>query len=388
MFIFLAIVGLSILVFFHEFGHFLFAKIFKIRVEEFGLGYPPRLGGMIFYESGFLGFWKKKKVKFFLGKKLPSQADKHTVYSVNLIPFGGFNKIKGELEDENNDQDSFFSQPWWKKILVALGGVLMNFLLAFLIYSFCYMVGLPQDVGDINGGKVLRPIGVQINMVESGSPAEIAGLKMGDIIVSLDGQKFQKLNEIQDYVKTKVNASLKMEIKRHKETMKKEMEVLPVGEVFKDMEGDYGVIGIGLSETAIVSYSLFSAIRLGFQTTVSMITQIFSGLWMIFKNLILYQRMIGKIMGPVGITTMTSQVARIGIVYFLQFLALISIAIGSFQIVPFPGLDGSRILFSFIEGIKGSPINRRAEMIVVNAGFYILLLILIVITYKEIVQLF
>lgn len=388
MFIFLAIIGLSVLVFFHEFGHFLFAKIFKIRVEEFGLGYPPRLGGIVFYESGFLGFWKKRKVKFFLGKNMPSQAKKNTVYSVNLIPFGGFNKIKGELGDEDKDSDSFFSQPWWKKALVALGGVLMNFLLAFLIYSFCYLVGLPQDVEDINGGKVLRPVGVQISMVMPDSPAGAAGLEIGDVIVSLDGEKFQRLDEVQDYVKTKINGSLKIEIERNREIMEKEVEVLPAEDVFKDVKENYGVIGVGLSETAIVSYPFFQAVSLGFQTTVSLIAQIFSGLWMILKNLIVYQKVVGKMMGPVGIATMTSQIARIGIIYFLQFLALISIAIGSFQVVPFPGLDGSRILFSFIEGIKGSPINRRAEMLVVNAGFYILLLVLIVITYKEIVQLF
>jgi len=391
MSIFLAIIGLSVLVFFHEFGHFLFAKIFRVKVEEFGLGYPPRLGGFVFYKSGFLGFWKKLKIKFFLGKNIPTQAEKNTIYSINLIPFGGFNKIKGELGDEDNDSDSFFSQPWWKKALIALGGVLMNFFLAFLIYIFCFLIGIPRDIGEVNGGKILRPVGIQIDMIMPDSPADIAGLKIGDIIVSLDGQRSQNIKEIQDYIKSNINKSLNIEIIRQKETLVKEVNIVAAEDIFNDLEElnkSSGVIGVSLSQTAIVAYPLFRSIGLGFQATISLIAQIFSGLWMILKSLVINQRVVGKMLGPIGIAAMTSEVAKIGIVYFLQFLGLISIAIGSFQIIPFPGLDGSRILFSFIEGIKRKPINRRTEMILINLGFYILLLILISITYKDIIQLF
>ncbi len=388
MFILLAIIGLSILVFFHELGHFLFAKIFKIRVEEFGIGYPPRFGGVIFYKSGFLGLWKKLKVKFFLGKNIPPQAKKNTIYSINLIPFGGFNKIKGELGDEDNEPDSFYSQVWWKKILVALGGILMNFFLAFLIYSLCYSIGIPQDAEQIEGGRVLRSVGIQISMVMPDSPASEAGLKMGDVITSLDGQKFQKVKEVQNYIKSKINNSVDIGFRRHSETMVKKVNVIPSRDVFNDSEESYGVIGIALAETAIVAYPFFKAVSLGYQTTISLIGQIFSGLWLILKNFITHQEIAGKMLGPVGIAAVTSEVAKVGILYLLQFLGLISVAIGAFQIIPFPALDGSRILFSIIEGIKGKPINRRTEAIIINLGFYILLTILIIITSKEIIQLF
>lgn len=402
MFIFLAIVGLSVLVFFHEFGHFLTAKIFRIRVEEFGFGYPPRICGLVPVKEkrNWLEIiWSKISgrrlqsgkitgLKFFWGKKEPAEAKTETIYSLNWIPFGGFNKIKGELGEKNNDTDSFYAQVWWKKALVAAGGALMNFFLAFLIYTLCFSIGVPQDINQIKGGRILEPIGVQISMVAPDSPADKAGLKMGDVIISLDGRKFQKVEEIQNYIKPKINDTVEIEVKRQEKIIRQEVGIVPSKEVFNDAEEPYGVIGVALSETAIVVYSLFKAIVLAAQRTISLIGQIFLGLWLILKSLVVHQEIIGKMLGPVGITAMTSEVAKVGVIYLLQFLGLLSVAIGAFQIIPFPALDGSRILFSFIEGIKGKPINRRAETIMVNLGFYVLLMILIIITSKEIIQLF
>ena len=389
MFIFLAIVGLSILVFFHELGHFIVAKIFKIRVEEFGLGYPPRICGFIVSPPGSLRAEDKKPgLKFFWGKNKPVEAKKKTIYSLNWIPFGGFNKLKGELGEEVNDPDSFFAQVWWKKALVALGGMTMNVLLAFLIFALCYFIGLPQDIEQVKGGKILYPVGIQIGMVMPGSPADQAGLKIGDIIVGLDGQEFKEVVEIQDYLKTKLNQSLEIRIKRQKEIISQIVDVVPAQQVFNDMEESHGVIGIALSQTVVVAYPWYRAIILGIKTTILLTGRLFHGLWLILKNLIVHQQMIGQLIGPVGITAMASDMARVGFVYLLQFVGLLSVAIGVFQIIPFPALDGSRILFSVIEGFKGKPINRRTEISLINIGFFILLLLLLFITCREIIGLF
>ncbi len=382
MFIFLAIVGLSILVFFHELGHFVVAKSFKIRVEEFGFGYPPRICGFIFRGS------QGSSGTFFWGKNEPPEAKTKTIYSLNWIPFGGFNKLKGELGEEKKDSDSFFAQVWWKKAAVACGGVAMNIFLAFLIFAFCYFIGVPQAIEQAKGGKILRPVGIQIGLVAPDSPAAEGGLKIGDVIVGLDGQSFQKVEEVQNYIRAKNNQSLEIEVRRREEIIKKTVNILPAYTVFKDMEESYGVMGVALSQTAIVAYPWHQSIILGAQTTVLIVGKLFSGLWLIFKNLLVRQKMIGELLGPVGITSMATEIARAGFIYFLQFIGLLSVAIGAFQMIPFPALDGSRVVFAIIEGFKGGPINRRVEAVIVSLGFYILLLLLFFITSKEIFRLF
>lgn len=382
MFIFLAIVGLSIVVFFHELGHFILAKIFKIRVEEFGFGYPPRV-------CGFVRSSKKKfRFKFFWSKNEPLEAKTRTIYSLNWIPFGGFNKLKGELGGKSNDDpDSFFVQVWWKKALVAVGGILMNIFLAFFIFALCYFVGLPQDVEQINGGKILRPVGIQIGMVMPNSPADQAGLKIGDVILSLDGQEFKQVKEIQDYIEIKLNQSLEIKVERQKEIISQVVNVVPSEQIFDDMKESRGVIGIALSQTVIVSYPWHQSIILGVKTTISLTGRLFQGLWLILKNLVVHQQMIGQLLGPVGITTMASDMARVGFIYLLQFIGLLSVAIGVFQVIPFPALDGSRIVFSIIEGVRRKPISSKIELISINIGFYLLLLLLLFITVREIFNL-
>ncbi len=382
MFIFLAIVGLSVVVFFHELGHFILAKIFKIRVEEFGLGYPPRVCGFVKSSD------KKSRFKFFWGKNEPLEAKTGTIYSLNWIPFGGFNKLKGELgEESNNDPDNFFTQVWWKKALVAVGGILMNIFLAFFIFAICYFVGLPQDVEQINGGKILRPVGIQIGMVMPNSPADQAGLKIGDVILSLDGQEFKQVKEIQDYIEIKLNQSLEIKVERQKEIISQVVNVVPSEQIFDDMKESRGVIGIALSQTVIVSYPWHQSIILGVKTTISLTGRLFQGLWLILKNLVVHQQMIGQLLGPVGITTMASDMARVGFIYLLQFIGLLSVAIGVFQVIPFPALDGSRIVFSIIEGVRRKPISSKIELISINIGFYLLLLLLLFITVREIFNL-
>ncbi len=427
MFVFLAIIGLSVLVFFHELGHFLMAKILGIRVEEFGFGYPPRICGFVWLRrsklSSFLknhfaaiscffiknGFLKRhlafNRVKFFWGKNIPSQAEKKTIYSLNWIPFGGFNKLKGEL-DGLEDKDSFFSQTWWKKALVGLGGVAMNITLAIFIFSFLYSTGISQDIDFIEeNSRVLRPIGIQVSMVAPNSPADRQGLKMGDIIISIDGYSFKQVQEIQDYIKTKINQSLTIQIRRDKEIIARQVEVLPYNQVFTESvnqlldeqeqnkinnpaDETHGVIGVALSRAAIVVYPWHQAILMGFKATASLISQLFYGLWLIFKTFLLKRQMLGEFLGPVGITAMTAQVAHLGYVYFLQFIAFLSVAIGAFQIIPFPALDGSRVLFAIIQGIKGKPISHRIENTIISLGFYLLLGLLFFITFKEISGLF
>ena len=386
MFIFLAIIALSILIFFHEAGHFLMAKIFQVKVEEFGIGYPPRMGGFVF---------QKGKPKFFWGKKNPTLSSNQTIYSLNWIPLGGFTKLKGEM-NALQEKDSFSAQVWWKKVLVSAGGAIMNIFLAIAIFSFLCIIGIPRDLSQENltTGKIVGPVAIQIGGVFSGSPAHEADLQVGDILLDIDGQKFTEVIETQNYIQGKIGKSIKIKVERGQEIMTHELSVLPYQDVFKDESNidedvlNKGFIGVSLSKTALVRYPWYQAIVKGWSMTLYLLGQIFYGIVLIFKTLIFKHKMIGGVLGPIGITQMISSMAQVSFIYLLHFVAVISVAIGAFQLIPFPALDGSRIVFALFEGLRGRPFNQRVEMITTSVGFYLLLLLMVVVSFREIVNLF
>jgi len=386
MFIFLAIIALSILIFFHEAGHFLMAKIFSVKVEEFGIGYPPRMGGVIF---------EKGKPKFFWGRKNPISSSDKTVYSLNWIPLGGFTKLKGEM-NVLSDKDSFSAQVWWKKVLVSAGGAIMNILLAVAIFSFLCLIGIPRDLSQENlvAGKIVGPVTIQIGGIFPDSPALEANLQVGDILLDIDGQKFTEVAETQNYIQDKIGKFIEVKVERKQKIITQELSVLPYEDIFKDENNseesvlNKGFIGVSLSKTALVRYPWHQAIVKGWSMTFYLLGQIFYGLGLIFKTLIFKHKMIGGVLGPIGITQMISSVAQVSFIYLLHFVAVISVAIGAFQLIPFPALDGSRIVFALFEGLRGRPFNQRIEMITTSVGFYLLLLLMVVVSFREIVNLF
>lgn len=392
MFTILAIIGLSVLVFFHELGHFIAAKSLGMRVEEFGFGYPPRIAGVV---------RKGNRLKFFWGKHIPQGAKEKTIYSINWIPFGGFNKLKGELGGDTS-KDSFFVQSWWKKVLVGIAGSGLNIVFAMVIFSFLYFSGIPQDSDALGKNAIIqRSIGIQIGMIADKSPAQQAGLKIGDIITHIDGNRFEIIEELQIYVGARAGENVAVEIRRGKETYVYDIDVLSYGEVFaptpldealgiveREQDENRGVIGVSLSHAVIASYPLHQALWLGVKSTFLLMGRLFYGLWLIVKTLVTQQKVIGGFLGPVGITVMIADMARVGYIYFLQFVAFLSVAIGVFQMIPFPALDGSRVLLAVIEGIRGRRLRYQTEAVIISIGFYILIFVLLIITFREITKLF
>lgn len=371
-------IALSILVFVHELGHFLLAKAFHIQVEEFGIGYPPR----------FFGFVKSKgKRKFFFGKNVPPPDKGQTIYSFNWIPFGGFNKLKGEF-GRSKEKDSFSNQVWWKKMIVTFGGVFGNIVLAILVFTLCFTMGVPQ-LAEQEAVGAQSPLGIQILGISPSSPAAQAGILPGDIVSQIDGQSFSSVEEMQAYIRQRNNIPLIFAIKRGEEILSLEVTPQPANTIFPDLEDDYGVIGVSLGETILVSYPLYQSFGLAFKHTMALTGAMFSGLWLMFKTLFVQGTMIGDVIGPVGLVSMSGQMAQVGFVYFLQMLGLLSVAIAVCQLIPFPGLDGSRIVLALIEGLrKGRAIPERVEATIMNIGIYLLMILLIFITYKDIANLF
>ncbi len=364
------ILVLSVLVFAHELGHFLTARRFGVRAEEFGFGFPPRAFGLYKKADGqWQSVWGAREVK--------DAAD--TIYSVNWLPLGGFVKIKGENGENENETDSFASRPIWQRAVMLSAGVVMNVALAMVLIIAGFMVGLPQALdGELDARAQVSDRKIQIIQVVKNSPAETAGLQIGDTILSIDNQEFSGFNELQSYVNGKVGAQLDYKIKRGQTLINENITPVFMPDIGK------GGVGIAITETGIVSYPWYLAIWEGIKATFILLWAIIVAFYELLKGLVFGQGVAADLAGPVGIATITGQVARMGFVYLLQFTALLSINLAVINFFPFPALDGGRVLFLIIEKLKGKPVKREVEGAIHNIGFALLMLLILLVTFRDV----
>lgn len=333
------VIVLSVLIIVHELGHFFAAKATGVPVEEFGVGFPPRA----------------------YGRKWRS-----TLYSINWIPFGGFNKISGEVDP--TVPKGLASRGYGVRLLVLGGGILMNLLLPFVLLSVAYMV--PHDI--VSGQ-------VTVEEVAPDSPAEMAGIQAGDTIISVEGHEIKSGGDISRYIQLNLGTEISLTVE-HADATTETVELTPR---WRPPEGE-GAVGIGYTtENAVTvseSYPPWEAIPIGARSCI--------------ESLVLYKNgILGMIMGtipfkpagPVGIVQVAGEVAHSGISPVLELTAFISIAIAITQLIPFPALDGGRILFVLLEWIlRGKRVSPKTEGIVHSIGFMILLALLVLITYQDI----
>ncbi len=313
------------------------AKKFGLLVEEFGFGLPPRI-------------WGKK-----IGE---------TIYSINALPFGGFVKIFGEdgLEEQGK-KGSFTSLKIWKRSLILFAGVFMNFLLGWLVISIVFSIGIPKAI--------------LITEVVPDSPAAEIGLIAGDKITN-----FSELDEFIKYINDNQGKTVNLEVER-------------LGEVFSiqavpriDPPEGQGALGIALVEGGLPKMGLFSSFYEGLRTSVEIIKGIAVAIFSLLKSAFVGEATLESVAGPVGIVKITAQASSLGFIYLLQLLALISLNLAVINIIPFPALDGGRLLFLVIEKIKGSPLNPKFERLANAAGMALLLLLMFLITVKDISRFF
>lgn len=362
---------LSLLVFVHEFGHFWTAKKCGLRPDEFGFGFPPRA----------IGVYKNKEDKWAIvkGKKDPDDAI-DTIYSLNWIPIGGFVKL-GEDDDPGDNPNHFNSKPIYQRAIILSAGVTMNILLAAVLFSFGFMVGLPQRVTpDMASGAKISNHHIQIMEVIPDSPAEKAELVMGDSIIDVNGISVTTVEELQRYSNDLVGTEVTYTFKREQ----REFEKVIVPELRS--ETNKGGIGVSIVETAIVSYPIHLAIVNGFTSTIYLTGRIFQGFYDLFRGLFTGQGMTEEVGGPIRIAEITGQVARMGFSYLINFTAILSINLAIINILPIPALDGGRLLFLFFEKIKGRPMKKELEGTMHYIGFVLLMLLVAVVTYKDIVR--
>jgi regulator of sigma E protease len=351
----LFIIVLSLLVFVHELGHFLVAKKTGMKVEEFGFGFPPRLFGV-------------------------KRGD--TIYSINWIPLGGFVRIKGESGDHKGDPDSFASKKVWQRFSVLIAGVAMNFVLAAMLFSIGFMMGLPQVIDErLPASARVSDSELTIMTVVEGSPAAKVGIQQGDVIATIDGQVFTSADDARVYIAKESSDGIILQVKGQngqEKTYKLASELLK--------EVNVTGVGIGFIQTGLVSYPFFQAIVQGVGATAAFTAEVFKAFAGMIASLATGHGIGVDLSGPVGIAVITGQVAALGLVYLLQFTALLSINLAVINALPFPALDGGRILFLLIEKLRGKAVNEKMEITAHNLGFMLLMVLVVLVTYKDFVN--
>jgi len=367
--IFILILGL--LVFVHELGHFVTAKKAGARVEEFGFGLPPRAIGIQKQD----GKWRLVKPNYSADKEPAAP----TVYSLNWIPLGGFVKIKGEEGGAASDADSFSNKPIWKRAIVLSAGVIMNFILGAVLLAIGFGIGLPQALegADLSRATV-RERATQIVQVLGDYPAAKAGLTVGDAILTIDGREISSEQFLRSYIEGSEGKELALQIKRNDQQL--EIKAAPV--ILKET-GKPG-LGIAFIETGVVSYPWYLAIWKGMEAAAYYAKEIVLAFYQLIANLVVHQEVAMELSGPVGIAVLTGRVARMGLIYLLQFAAMLSINLAIINFFPFPALDGGRLLFLAIEKIRGRAMNQKIESLVHTAGYALLMLLIVVVTYRDI----
>jgi regulator of sigma E protease len=373
------IIVLSVLVFVHELGHFWTARKLGVKAEEFGFGFPPRA----------FGFYKNKAGKwlFLRGKTDPNTLKEEdrpmdTVYSVNWLPLGGFVKIKGENGEGKQETDSFAAKAIWKRALILSAGVIMNIILAIALLSVGYMMGLPESLDNIKPSAKVSDPQVFVMDVLAQSPAEKAGLQAGDIIISVNEQKITSNEELQNIVAEVVGQETAFVIKRKGG----EQEIMIAPELLAGAERP--AIGVSIYASGLVRYPFFTAIIEGFKLTFWLFWMIILAFYGLIRDIFMGVNVSSQVAGPVGIATLTGQVATMGFTYLLQFTALLSLNLALINILPFPALDGGRLLFLLIEKFIGRPIRQSIEAWIHTIGFWLLIILIVFVTYKDIARLF
>jgi regulator of sigma E protease len=356
------IIGLSLLILTHEAGHFVCAKLFGLKVDEFGIGFPPRIFA-----------WKKGE----------------TEYSINWLPFGGFVKIGGErgefaLEEElakdaggapakaensaakspatavqPDEKRLFYAQPAWKKSIILLAGVFMNFIIGWLLVSFALTVGAPKAL--------------IISDVEAGSPAAAVGLAQGDII-----KNFQDSADFIAFVNAHRGQAITVDVLRNN----KELNLSVVPRVAT--AANEGAIGVYLEDAGHPGENVLAALWDGLMTTGALMWLTLVAFGQLVQQLFIHGSLMAGVVGPVGIFGVAEETGKIGATYFIQFLGVISINLAVVNLIPFPALDGGRFVMTVIEKIKGSPVPEKVEAWVNGLGFAFLLVLMVLLTIRDV----
>jgi len=329
---------IGLLVFFHELGHFITAKLVGMKVHEFALGFGPKL---ISKQSG------------------------ETLYSVRAIPLGGFNKIAGMDPDDEQDEFSFNAKPIWARMLVIVAGPIMNFLLPILLFLIVFLgsgIDTPSDQAII--GSILP-----------NRPAAQVGLAAGDRILSVNDTQIDSWRQFVSVIQ--VSAGKQLVIAYERDNQRGNVTITPEF----DPKANRGIIGV---VPLIINYhpGPLEAASLAVQQVYAIGVSMLSGIGQMISG-----RAPADVAGPIGVAQMAGQVAQLGILPLLQFAAFLSINLGLINLLPVPVLDGGHIVTLAVEAIRGKPLSAQKMQYIQMIGFTLLMLLMLLATFKDLTRL-
>lgn len=354
----------SLIIFVHEFGHFIAARRSGVRVDVFAFGFPPKL-------------WSRK-----IGG---------TKYSINLIPLGGYVKIYGDDGSDPDDPASYAGKPAYIKIFILLAGVFLNFVLAWFILFGSYLFGMQPilpEMADHSG--VVNNMKVIVENVEKGTPAEKEGLQKSDVIKKADGKNIRESTDLILYIQEKSNKaqgqpiSVNVALERNGQALEKIITTYKSKQKSGNKEVEINRLGVVLENEGKVTASPLVAAKAASQELGRMMYLTVKGVIELFEKLIMSFQISENVAGPIGIFVITGTFTQLGFSALLQFAAVLSVAVGIFNIIPIPGLDGGHTLIVIIEKILRKRFSNKTKNIIQFAGFGVLILLMIVVTFKDV----
>lgn len=370
---------LTLLIAVHELGHFLAARLFGIRVDEFAIGFPPRL----FHRM--------------IGK---------TKFAINMVPLGGYVKIHGENPEDSLTSDSILSKPKWQQIVVLIAGVTFNVVLAYILLVATLMFGTKVSVSTFPG-EVVSNAKLIITMVAPGSPADLIGIKPGDEVLSISNGKdlfastSLSIVNVQKTISTAEN-TVSLTVKRVSDSKSDSVNsssstsTLASIERAEDFKFTPTVGIVEGKKAAGISMDMIGDAKIGFFKsfyyagiqTYNLLDNITFGLTKFLGGVIVGKGSLNEVTGPVGIASVVGNSAKAGITDLFMIIAVISANLAVINMVPFPALDGGRVVVVIIEAIIRRPVNSKVIGWVNGIGFMLLIGLMLVVTFKDVFYMF
>ncbi len=344
--IFLLVLGILIVI--HEFGHFWVAKKIGVKVEEFSLGF---------------------------GKKLLKRKKGETEYSLSVFPLGGYVKMSGDERAEfKGGEREYLAQAPGKRALIVLAGPAANYILGIICFWLIFTFGYPTFTTKV--GKVLEGYG-----------AEAVGIKAGDSILAIDNKEIKLWEELQDEILSKNKSTVEVKFKRGEEILS--VNVSLTNNEVKNILGEkkrVGMLGISPSdETVVVRHGAITSFGLAVKKSYDLTILTYKALWRIVSGKLSFR---DSVSGPLGIYYVTTKTASLGVGALVQLLAVLSISLAIFNLLPLPVLDGGHIFLLGIEKIRKKALNQKAELVITRIGISLMVTLAIFATYNDFLRIF